>query len=119
MKKMGISVKEVPDVVKVTIETEGEVIEINEPQVLEISGKVGEAGFQVLGGTVARKSKEESAQAAVPEEDVEFVASQAGTSKEAAREALIRADGDIAQALLLLKHRKRKKGLHLRGGAVG
>lgn len=104
MKRLGISLNEVPDVQRVTIEAKDVVIEITNPKVLEIGGKIGEAGFQVLGGEVSRKSKVQQAEAPeVSEEDVEFVAAQAGVDKERAREALIKANGDIAQALMLLK----------------
>ncbi len=83
MKRLGISLNEVPNVEKVIIQAQEEVIEIDHPKVLEIGGKVGEAGFQVLGGEVTRREKGkeegegEQAEAQVPEDDVEFVASQA------------------------------------------
>ena len=115
MKRLGISLNEVPNVEKVIIQAQDEIIEIDHPKVLEIGGKVGEAGFQVLGGEVTRKGKEEGegegkqAEIQVPEDDVEFVASQAGVDKEKARQALIKAHGDIAGALMELKKRSQVK----------
>ncbi|HEV51684.1 MAG TPA: NagC family transcriptional regulator [Thermoprotei archaeon] len=113
MKRLGISLNEVPNVEKVIIQAQDEIIEIDHPKVLEIGGKVGEAGFQVLGGEVTRKGKEEGegkqAEIQVPEDDVEFVASQAGVDKEKARQALIKAHGDIAGALMELKKRGQVK----------
>ncbi|MFP3220160.1 MAG: nascent polypeptide-associated complex protein [Candidatus Marsarchaeota archaeon] len=111
MKRLGISLNEVPDVEKVIIQTKGEVIEIDHPKVLEIGGKLGEAGFQVLGGEVKKRASglgaegggEGAAGPQVSDEDVEFVAGQAGVDKEMAKQALIKANGDIAQALMLLK----------------
>jgi len=106
MKRLGISLNELPNVEKVIIQTEEEVIEIDHPKVLEIGGKIGEAGFQVLGGEVNRRGKEEEQpQAQIPEDDIEFVASQAGVDKEKAKQALIKARGDIAGALMELKKR--------------
>ncbi len=103
MKKLGISLNEIPDVEKVIIQAKGTVIEVDHPKVLEIGGKIGEAGFQVLGGEVRRTNAEETAQIEVSDEDVQFVAAQAGVNTDKAREALIKAQGDIAQALIILK----------------
>jgi len=45
---------------------------------------------------------EVTAESAVSEEDVKLVASQARTSKERAREALLKTKGDIAEAIISL-----------------
>ncbi len=105
MRQMGVKVEEVDGVEKVVIHRAGGDIVISKPQVTRMK-IMGQTTFQVVGeeSRVEKPSsgQPESKQPDVSEEDVELVAAQAKTSKEKAREALIRAKGDIAEAILSL-----------------
>jgi nascent polypeptide-associated complex subunit alpha len=46
------------------------------------------------------------AEVKISEDDVEFVASQAGVSREEARRALLESRGDIAEAILKLREKR-------------
>ncbi|MFQ5801105.1 MAG: nascent polypeptide-associated complex protein [Candidatus Hydrothermarchaeales archaeon] len=92
MRQMGMEVKEVP-AKEVVIRLESGEITIKNPSVNVIEMQ-GQKTYQITG--------EESIKEGVQEEDVEVVASQAGVSKEAAREALEKADGDLAAAIMSL-----------------
>lgn len=95
MKQMGIAQEEI-DAKKVTIEKcDGNkiIIENLSVQKIKISGQ---ESFQISGDI-----REESAEA-FSEEDVKLVAEKTGKPKEKAREALEKAKGDIAEAILQL-----------------
>lgn len=93
MKQMGINSKEI-SASRVIIETEGEKIVISEPSVVEISVQ-GQKSYQIQGKV--------SVEASLSEDDVKMVAAQAGCTEEQAKEALKKANGDIAQAIMDLK----------------
>ena len=57
-----------------------------------------------------RESSSSESMQEVSQEDVEFVAQQAGVSIEEAKQALIEAGGDLAAALMLLEERKKATG---------
>ncbi len=93
MKQMGIRSEEI-EATKVTIETSGgSVIIVEQPQVTKITMQ-GQSSFQIAGNV--RVEEKSSA------EDVKMVMEQAGCSEEAARDALEKSGGDIAQAILSL-----------------
>lgn len=93
MRQMGIKSTSI-DAKRVIIECEGEriIIEPAEVTAIEMQGK---KSYQIVG--VERR------ESAVSEEDVKLVAQQAGVDENAAREALAKSNGDIAQAILELK----------------
>ena len=106
MRQMGVKVEEVEGVEKVVMYRAAGDIVITKPQVTKMK-IMGKTTFQVVGEeSPLEKSKSEGAQprgsVEVSEDDVELVATQAKTSKEKAREALIAAKGDIAEAILSL-----------------
>lgn len=92
MKQMGINSQEI-SAKRVIIEKEGERIIISEPQVIEITTQ-GQKSFQISGKV--------SSELSISEEDVKLVMEQAKCSESAAREALNKANGDIAKAILEL-----------------
>ena len=93
MSQMGIKSKKL-DSKRVVIEQEGERIVIEPAEVIEIE-MGGKRTYQVSGdGRVEQE---------LSEDDVRLVAEQAGVDEEVAREALKKADGDIAQAILELR----------------
>lgn len=94
MKQMGINQEEI-DALRVIIEKEDGKIIIENPSVQKITMQ-GNESFQISG-----EVREESAEK-FSENDVELVAEKTSSSKEAAREALEKTDGDIAEAILEL-----------------
>ena len=101
LKRLGIQVNELEDVREVHIVLSDKKIVIEKPQVLEMKSG-GQSIFQII-GTPRVEEIEESIE--ISEEDIEFVMSQTGASKEEAREALIKAKGDLAEAILYLKEK--------------
>jgi len=102
LKRMGINLEELEDIVKVEIMGKNRKIVINDPKVFEI--KMGsQCMYQIVGTPVVEPIAEE---VEVSEEDVEFIVSQTGVSKEKARKALIKAGGDLAEAILLIRENK-------------
>jgi len=107
LKRMGINVKELKNVNRITLETNEKVFIIEDPQVLMFdSGK--QKIFQIIANriieeTAPMESKKEALEISLSDEDIKFVADQAGVSLEKAREALIKTKGDLAEAILLLR----------------
>lgn len=96
MRQMGIKTKQVASN-RVVIETpEGNLI-ITNPQITEIDMQ-GQKSYQIS-GTV---SFEES----ITEDDVKLVMEQAHCTEAEAKDALVKAKGDIAQAILSLQEKK-------------
>ena len=96
--KMGLEMKEVPNVQEVIIKTDKKEIIIPKPAVSEMKAKDNSI-FQVIAESYEERELE------VPvfsQEDIMLVAQQAGVSQEAANKALIEAKGDLARAILLL-----------------
>ena len=93
MSQMGIKSSKV-DAVRVVIEREGDRIVIEPAEVIAVE-MGGKRSYQISGT--------ERAEQVVSEEDVKLVAQQAGVGEDEAREALGKAKGDIAQAILELK----------------
>jgi len=106
LKRMGIDVEELSGVKQVEIIMEGKKIVVREPQVLAFKTG-GQVFYQVSGVSETVEGLVEQAKPvediAVPEEDIRFVMEQTGVPREKAREALVKAKGDIIQAIMLLK----------------
>ena len=105
MKSMGIQMEDIDDVEEVVIRTADKEIVLTEASVSKMTAK-GEVTWQVMGKETTRP-RQPAAPAApvkleVRDEDVDFVAQQAGVSKEEARKALEAANGEPAEALLKL-----------------
>ena len=92
MKKMGVKQEEIEET-KVIIKTPYKNLIINNPTVQKIS-MMGEESLQITGDI-----EEES----ISEDDIKTVSEQAGVSKEKAKEALEKFNGDLAEAILYLK----------------
>ncbi|RLG88243.1 MAG: nascent polypeptide-associated complex protein [Thermoprotei archaeon] len=104
---MGIDVSMLTGVKRIVIEFEEKDIIIEDPQVAVITVK-GQKIYQIIPGTekVVEGPKEVAVE--ISEEDIKFVAEQAGVSIEEARAALLETGGDIAQAIMLLESRRSK-----------
>jgi nascent polypeptide-associated complex subunit alpha len=103
MKKMGLKMEEVVGAIEVTIRTSEKLIKISNPSVLKCELQ-GQTFFQVTGNPEeVAPSQVEKTPVQLPEEDIMLVAQQAGVSQDEARKALEATDGDLAQAIILLK----------------
>jgi|ETNmetMinimDraft_2_1059921.scaffolds.fasta_scaffold16219_2 nascent polypeptide-associated complex subunit alpha len=98
LERMGLDMKQIPDVKEVIIRTSSKDLVIREANVSEINAKDMRV-FQVMGSDVEEIEHEK---AKFTDEDVLLVAQQAGVSKERASVALEESDGDLAQAILQL-----------------
>ncbi|MBF4469316.1 MAG: nascent polypeptide-associated complex protein [Methanobrevibacter arboriphilus] len=98
MKKMGMEMKDLPDVKEVIIRFEDKELVIPDAEV-NLMNVMGQETYQVTGTAV---EVEIDAEIVIPNEDIEMVANQAGVSKVDAEEALISTNGDLAEAILKL-----------------
>jgi nascent polypeptide-associated complex subunit alpha len=97
MERMGINMKEVPDVQEVVIKTKDKEMHIKDASVSEVNAQ-GNRIFQVVGEVEEVQVEKE----AFNEEDVLLVQQQASVSRERAMVALEEADGEVARAILKL-----------------
>lgn len=93
MKQLGIKQEEI-EATRVIIEREGGRIVINNPNVQKIVMQ-GQESWQITGEAVEEE-------VGIKEADVLLVMEKTGKKKEEATEALKKADGDIAEAILKL-----------------
>ncbi|MFX1261417.1 MAG: nascent polypeptide-associated complex protein [Promethearchaeota archaeon] len=114
MKQMGIEQQDVPGVKEVIFRFADKEWVVNDPQVVLVK-QAGSESFQVSGTklerglTTAAEGGEEAVQEPVkeieiPMEDAALVAAQTGVDIEVAKEALRETQGDLAAAILKLRH---------------
>lgn len=96
MKKMGMQMKDIPNVKEVIIRCEDKDIVIKDAQV-SLMNAMGQETYQIVG-----VSEEQSRELVIPEEDIQMVAHQANVSPEEAENALKKSNGDLAEAILKL-----------------
>ena len=108
----NMDVEELTDVHEVIIRFQDKELVISSPQVTKMN--MGVEAYQIV-GTATEKTIEESSAALtessvatisiddIPESDVEFVISQTNVTKEEAISALVKANGDLAGAVMTLK----------------
>jgi nascent polypeptide-associated complex subunit alpha len=101
MQRMGMQVQQLDEVTKVIMESPTKRIVIDNPEVATVTVQ-GQTIYQVGGGTVR-----EEGIGGGPDDDVKLVASQAGVSTEEATSALRQSGGDLAQAIILLKQKRK------------
>ena len=110
MQQMGIDVTEL-DVEEVIIRTDDADLVFDDAQVTRMDAQ-GQETYQVVGTPEERESAgavtagddaEETSETNVPEDDIAIVAQRAGVSEDAAREALVDANGDLAAAISALE----------------
>jgi len=113
MQRMGMQMQELSGVTRVIIQSPGKEIVIEQPMVTSIMVQ-GQKMYQITGGKATERAPQvvstqgvvsavEKPQLQIPEEDVLLVAQQAKVSMEKARETLVRCDGDLARAILMLQ----------------
>jgi nascent polypeptide-associated complex subunit alpha len=96
MKKLGINVKEIPNVEKVIILTEKKEYVFSDAEVTVMDAQ-GQKTYQIVGNpSVANREK------VVPNEDIDLIVEQTGVSKDEAEKMLKETDGDIAEAIMKL-----------------
>ena len=110
MQKMGMQMDEIKNVNRVIIQTSEKEMVIEGPMVTSINVQ-GQKMYQVTGGKISERSTQktstvettEKKSPTIPEEDVLLVAQQANVSLEKARATLIKYEGDLAKAILILQ----------------
>jgi nascent polypeptide-associated complex subunit alpha len=104
LKRMGIKVEEI-QAERVVIECADKNIIIGSPQVM-LTKMPQQEMFQIS-GEVSEEEKggegPEDVKTAITDDDIEMVMEQTSVDKETAEEALVAAEGDIAEAILKLK----------------
>jgi nascent polypeptide-associated complex subunit alpha len=101
MNQMGIKSTEMPDVKEVIMKGKDKDYVIENASVTMIEAQ-GQKTFQIL-GTMKEKPKSANKSANVPEfneEDIKLIMDQCNVSREKAIEALKKADGEPAQAII-------------------
>jgi nascent polypeptide-associated complex subunit alpha len=97
MERMGIDMKEIPNVQEVVIRTADKEMHIKNPSVSEVNAQ-GNRVFQVAGDVEEVEVERET----FNEEDILLVQQQSGASRERALAALKESDGEVARAILKL-----------------
>jgi len=97
MDRLGINMKEIPDVQEVVIKTSDKEMHITNASVSEIVAQ-GNRMFQVAGDVEEVEVEKKT----FSEEDVLLVQQQTGVSKDKALAALEESDGEVARAILKL-----------------
>jgi nascent polypeptide-associated complex subunit alpha len=97
MERMGINMKEIPNVEEVVIRTADREMHIKNPSVSEVNAQ-GNRVFQVAGDVEEVEVERET----FNEEDILLVQQQTGASRERAIAVLEESDGEVARAILKL-----------------
>lgn len=97
MERMGIDMKEIPDVQEVIIRTPEKEMHITNASVSEVVAQ-GNRIFQVAGEVEEVEIEKKS----FKDEDILLVQQQTGATKEKAIAALEQSDGEVARAILKL-----------------
>lgn len=110
MKQMGIDVDEL-DAEEVVIRTDETELVFSDPEVTKMDAR-GQETYQIIGSPEERErdTSEEGGEPAlgggeeaIPDDDVEIVATRTGATEDEARAALERHDGDLAAAVEYLE----------------
>ena len=97
MDRLGINMKEIPNVQEVVIRTPDKELHITNASVSEVNAQ-GQRVFQVMGEVEEVEVEKKT----FSDEDVLLVQQQTGASKEKAVAALEQSDGEVARAILKL-----------------
>ena len=97
MERMGINLKEIPDVEEVVIRTKDKEMHIKNASVSEVNAQ-GNRVFQVVGDV----EEVEVEKKVFSDEDILLVQQQTGVTRERAAAALEESDGEVARAILRL-----------------
>ena len=97
MDRMGINMKEIPNVKEVVIVTADKEIHVTNASVSEVNAQ-GNRVYQVAGDVEEVEVEKKS----FSDEDILLVQQQAGVTRERAAAALEESDGEVARAILKL-----------------
>jgi nascent polypeptide-associated complex subunit alpha len=97
MDRMGINMKEIPNVQEVVIKTPDKEMHITNASVSEVTAQ-GNRVFQVMGDVEEVEVEKKT----FSDEDILLVQQQTGVSREKATAALEESDGEVARAILKL-----------------
>jgi nascent polypeptide-associated complex subunit alpha len=96
MKKLGMQVEQIEDVISIVIKTPKGNYIFDAAEVTAMTMQ-GTTTYQIIG-----EPRFEEAAPDIPKEDVAMVSAQANVSEEKAKDALVTTKGDIAEAIMLL-----------------
>lgn len=99
LERLGIKTENI-NAIRVIIETQNGKIIIDSPTVTKTVA-MGQEAIIVMGGE-RREEKNEEQKTEIKEDDIKFVAEQTGKTEAEARDALQKANGDIAKAIMIL-----------------
>jgi|ACXL01.1.fsa_nt_gi nascent polypeptide-associated complex subunit alpha len=103
MSQMGIKSTEMTDVKRIVMEGEAKNYIIDNPEVVMIEAQ-GQKSLQIVGNirevSKAQTVKKAATEPSFPKEDIDLVMSQANVTRERAVEALKKASGEPAQAII-------------------
>ena len=99
MKRMGVQQVEIP-ATEVIIRTPDKELVVIDPQVSKVN-MMGQETLQIVGEIHER---EISVEPEISAEDIKTVMDQASVSEDAAKEAIIENDGDLAAAIMSLQN---------------
>jgi nascent polypeptide-associated complex subunit alpha len=109
MQSMGMQMEELRDVTRVILQSPRREIVIEGASVTAINVQ-GQKMYQIAGGKATERQPQPSEQQVaakpapvIPEEDVLLVSQQARVSMDKARDTLVRCEGDLAKAILMLQ----------------
>ena len=109
MQQMGIKSTEMADVKRVVMEADGKKYIIDSPQVIAIEAQ-GQKSFQITGNmkelNVTQAPSQKEKQATFPAEDIKLVVEQTSCTTEKAIEALKKAEGEPAEAIMFILSEK-------------
>tara|TARA_Y100000294_G_C8247666_1_gene213476 strand:+ start:143 stop:502 length:360 start_codon:yes stop_codon:yes gene_type:complete len=99
-KQLQNSTEEI-DATEVIIRTKDKEIYFNNPSVSSMN-MMGQQSYQIVGEPQERGLDDGEETSSIPDEDIDLVASQAGVSKEKAKDALEECGGEPAEAIIKL-----------------
>jgi nascent polypeptide-associated complex subunit alpha len=103
MQQMGIKSTDMPEVKRVVMEADGKKYIIDSPQVVAIEAQ-GQKSFQITGNMrtvkVVSASQVKEKEPTFPAEDIKLVMDQTSCTSEEAMQALKKANGEPAEAIM-------------------
>ncbi|MCC6062793.1 MAG: NagC family transcriptional regulator [Desulfurococcales archaeon] len=107
LRRLGVKISNIDNVKTVLIEAGDKEIVLEDPQVMVMEFR-GQKIYQIISGKekiISLTAHQETK--TYTDEDIEFIMSQTGLSREKAKELLEKAGGDIAKALMIYEEEKK------------
>jgi len=104
LRRYGIEVEELRGVEKVELYMGNKKIIVSSPQVVAFKMQ-GQVIYQITGQEEVVKEQQEKEEVQVPvsEDDIKFIIDYTGVTREKAVEALLKAKGDLAKAIMIIR----------------